>query len=146
MFLFEIVAKWIIYFSRKTTEYSNCLSILILKNAYIYRLYILIIIFYFSKLSASVMVRVFAHGPGDLGSVPGRDIPKTQKMVLDAALLNTQHCKERIKGKVEQSRERSSAPPTPWCSSYRKRSLPVALDFGRKLHYIYIYIFVWTYL
>ena len=30
-------------------------------------------------------------------------------MVLDATLLNTQHCKVRIKGKVEQSRERSGA-------------------------------------
>ena len=46
---------------------------------------------------------------GDLGSILGRVIPKTQKMVLDAALLNTQHYKVRIKGKVEQSRERSSA-------------------------------------
>ena len=31
-------------------------------------------------------------------------------MVLDTALLNTQQYKVRIKGKVEQSRERSSAP------------------------------------
>ena len=31
-------------------------------------------------------------------------------MVLGAALLNTQHYKVRIKGKVEQSRERSRAP------------------------------------
>ncbi len=53
----------------------------------------------------------FANGPGDLGSIPGRVIPKTQKMVLDATLLNTQHYKVRIKGKVEQSRERSSALP-----------------------------------
>ena len=30
-------------------------------------------------------------------------------MVLDATLLNTQHYKVRIKGKVEQSRKRSSA-------------------------------------
>ena len=30
-------------------------------------------------------------------------------MVLDATLLNTQHYKVRIKGKVEQSREWSSA-------------------------------------
>ena len=37
-------------------------------------------------------------------------IPKTLKMVLDASLLKTQHYKVRIKGKVEQSRERSSAP------------------------------------
>ena len=56
--------------------------------------------------------RVFANGPGDLGSIPGRVILKTQKMVLDATLLNTQHYKLRIKGKVEQSREWSSAPYT----------------------------------
>ena len=56
-------------------------------------------------------VRVFANGPGDLGSIPGRVIPKTLKMVLDASLLNTQHYKVRIKGKVEQSRERSNALP-----------------------------------
>ena len=36
------------------------------------------------------MVRVFANGPGDLGSIPGRIIPKTQKMLLDISLLNTQ--------------------------------------------------------
>ena len=58
-----------------------------------------------------VAVRVFANGPGDLGSISGRVIPKTQKMVLDASLLNTQHYKVRIKGKVEQSWERSSALP-----------------------------------
>ena len=46
-------------------------------------------------------VRVFANGPGDLGSIPGRVIPKTKKMVLDASLLNTQHYKVWIKGKVE---------------------------------------------
>ena len=57
------------------------------------------------------MVRVYANGPGELGSIPGRVIPKTQKMVLDATLLNTQHYKIRIKGKVEQSREKSSALP-----------------------------------
>ena len=49
--------------------------------------------------------RVFANGPGDRGSIPGPVIPKTLKMVLDAALLNTQHYKVWIKGKVEQSRE-----------------------------------------
>ena len=54
------------------------------------------------------MGRVFANGPGDLGSIPGRVIPKTQKMVLDTAVLNTQQYKVCIKGKVDQSRERSS--------------------------------------
>ena len=37
------------------------------------------------------MSRVFTKDPGDWGSIPGQVIPKTQKMVLDAALLNTQH-------------------------------------------------------
>ena len=55
--------------------------------------------------------RVFVNGPGDLGSIPGRVIPKTLKMVLDTSLLNTQQYKVRIKGQVEQFRERSSALP-----------------------------------
>ncbi len=55
--------------------------------------------------------RVFANGPGDLGSVPGRVIPKTLKMVLDTSLLNTQQDKVRIKRKVEQFREKSSPRP-----------------------------------
>ena len=54
------------------------------------------------------MARVFGNGPGDLGSIPGRVIPKTQKMVLDAYLLKTQHYKVKNKGKMDQSRERSS--------------------------------------
>ena len=57
------------------------------------------------------MRRVLANGPGDWASIPCRVIPKTQKMVLDAVLLNTQHYKVRIKGKVEQSKEWSSALP-----------------------------------
>ena len=54
------------------------------------------------------MGRVFANGLGDQGSIPGGVIQKTQKMVLDTCLLNTQHYKVRIKGKVKQSRETSS--------------------------------------
>ena len=56
-----------------------------------------------------LVVRVFANGPGDRGSIPGRVIPKIQKMVLDASLPNTQHYKVCVKGKVEQSREMSNA-------------------------------------
>ena len=44
----------------------------------------------------------------DLGSIAVRMVPKTLKMVLDTSLHNTQQYKVRIKGKVEQSRERSS--------------------------------------
>ena len=57
------------------------------------------------------MSRVFAHVPRDRGSILGRVIPKTQKVVLDAALLNTRHYKVSIKGKVDQSKEWSSALP-----------------------------------
>ena len=57
------------------------------------------------------MDRVFANGPGDLDSIPGRVIPKTLKMVHDISLVNTQQYKVCIKGKVELSRERSSALP-----------------------------------
>ena len=66
--------------------------------------------------------------------IPGRVIRKSLKkkknMVLDATLLNTQHYKVLIKGKVEQSREWSSDPlyPTALCSSYWKGSLWVTLD------------------
>ena len=38
-----------------------------------------------------IMFQVFANSPGDRGSIPGQVIPKTQKMVLDASLLSTQH-------------------------------------------------------
>ena len=57
------------------------------------------------------MGRVFANDPGDLGSIPGRVIAKTLKMVLDTALLNTQQYKVCIEGKVEQSMERGSTLP-----------------------------------
>ena len=56
-----------------------------------------------------VVGRVFTNGPGDLGSIPGHVIPKTLKMVLDTSLLNTQQYKVRIEGKMERSRESSSA-------------------------------------
>ena len=55
--------------------------------------------------------RVFANGPADRGSILGRVIPNTLKMVFDTSLLNTQQYRVRIKGKVDQSREKSSALP-----------------------------------
>ena len=64
-----------------------------------------------SEIAVCLMNRAFANGPGDRGSIPGWVIPKTQKMVLDATLLSTQHYKVRIKGEVEQSWEWSSALP-----------------------------------
>ena len=102
------------------------------KNSNSQIILVVINLIYFSWIGLGV--RVFANGLGDLGSIPGRVIPKTQKMVLDASLLNTQHHKVQIKGKVEQSREGVAPSPTHWCSSYGKGSLRVTLDYGRQLY------------
>ena len=72
-----------------------------------------------------MVVRVYAKGPGDLGSIPGRVIPKTKNGTW-FPLLNTQHYKVRIKGKVKQSKERSS-PPRPHLSV-------VAIEKGHSGH------------
>ena len=89
---------------------------------------------------------MFANGPGDRSSILGQVIPKTLKTVLDTFLLNTQQYKVLIKGKIEQSRERVAPSSTPRCSSYRKGSLLVALNYGRQLYFIYIYIYnFWWY-
>ena len=58
---------------------------------------------------------VFANGPGDLDSIPGRVIQDTFKMVLDTSLLNTLQYRVSINDKVKQSREKSGATR---CSSY----------------------------
>ena len=69
--------------------------------------------------------RVFANGPGDLGSIAGHVIPKIFKMVLDIYLLNTQQYEVRIKGKVKESRD----------NSYCQGSPLFALDYGRQLYF-----------
>ena len=48
----------------------------------------------------SVMDRVLANVPGDQGSMSGRVIPKTKKVVLESPLFKPQHYKIQIKGKV----------------------------------------------
>ena len=45
-----------------------------------------------------MIVRVFASGPGDLGSIPGRVLPKTQKWFLEPPCL-TQHYKVQTKSR-----------------------------------------------
>ena len=88
-----------------------------------------------------IMIRVFASGPR--GSILGRVIPKTQKMVLDASLLHTQQCKVRFKGTWSKPGKEVVPCPTHWCSSFWKRSHPVAFNYG--VRYIYdnhIFIFI----
>ena len=98
-----MLLKTVCVLVNKYTRFNN------LKRMFWDGIYLYLII---SKYTPDIglAVRVFANGPGDLRSIPGRVIPKTLKMVLDVSLLHTQHYKVWIKGKVEQSRERSSAP------------------------------------
>ena len=58
---------------------------------------IIIIIIIIIIWAIGLMIRVFANDPGDRDSIPGRVVPKTQKMVLVAALLNTQHYMVQLK-------------------------------------------------
>ena len=64
-----------------------------------------------NELSIHLVDKVFTNGLGDRGSIPGSVTPETLKMVLDTSLLSTQQYYVRLDGKVEQSRERSSALP-----------------------------------
>ena len=66
----------------------------------------------------TVVGREYANGLGDQSSIPGRVILKTQKMVLDVCLLNTQYFKVWIKGKWSNPRKGAVHPPSPWSSSY----------------------------
>ena len=58
-------------------------------------------------------------------------------MVLASPLLNTQHYKVWIKGKVEQSRERSSSVVAAEKEAFRSPATTVARDYGRPLNFIY---------
>ena len=137
-FPYMVSHTWLFYFPP-----YHCVSMFLKSQAgFKYNYSTRIVLFSIIIPDIGLGVRVFANGPGDLGSIPGRVIPKTQKMVLDASLLNTQHYKVRIKGKVEQSREGVAPSPTPWCSSYRKGSLRVTLDYGRQLYFSIINLFI----
>ena len=92
--------------------------------------------------------KVRADGPRNRGSIPGRVIPKTQKMVLDTCLtLNI----IRYVSRIEWSNPGKGVAPslTLRCSSCWKGSLRVALDYGHQVK-IYVneftmsfFLFIW---
>ena len=65
-----------------------------------------------------IIVRAFANGQGDRGSILGEVILKTQKMVLDASLLKIQHYKIQIKGKSSHTGKGVAPSPTPAHTSH----------------------------
>ena len=83
---------------------------------------------------------------GDWGSIPYWVIPKTQKMVLHASLLNTQHYKIWIEGKWSNPEKRLVPSPTPQCNTYWKESLQVALDYSRLTSLLIIIQYKYTYI
>ena len=108
-----LLSEWWVYFSyfwftsalpytSCSSYWKGCLQVALDYNRLIY--------LHINQLIGLVGT-AFANGPGDQGSIPGRVIPKTLKMVHDTSLLNTQQYKVHIKGKVKQSEERSSILP-----------------------------------
>ena len=76
--------------------------------------------------------RRFANGPGDLGSIPGRIIPKTLKWYLIPPCFTLSNIRyvSRVKG---SNPENGVAPIlTPRFSSYWKGSLRVALYYSHQ--------------
>ena len=91
--------------------------------------------------------RVFANGPEDLGSIPGRVIPKTLKWYLIPPRLTLSHIRYVSRVKWSNLRKEVAPFPTSRCSSYWKGSLLVALDYGRLLYNLFLlYGFRYSYL
>ena len=78
---------------------------------------------------------VFANGPGNLGSLPDRVIPKIFKkwyLIPPGLTLSIIRYVSRVKW---NNLGKGVAPsPTTCCSSYWKRSLRVTLDYSRQLY------------
>ena len=75
--------------------------------------------------------RVFSNDLGDLSSIPGRFIPKTQIWYLIPLRLTLSSLMYVSRVKWCDLAKGVAPSSTPRLSSYWKRSLRVALDFGR---------------
>ena len=96
------------------------------------------------EIYIAIMVRVFANGPGDNGSIPCRVVPKTQKIALHATLLNTSIIMYGSRIKWSNPGKGVVPSPTPWSSSDHPRLRLPTLHFTIYICicvYIYIYIY-----
>ena len=89
------------------------------------------------------MVIVFANGPGDRDSIPGWVMPKTQKVVLDASLINTQHYKVQIKSKWSYTGKGERLLQYLGVLAIEKGAFGLPLTMVGQLIYIYIYIYIY---
>ena len=84
-----------------------------------------------------LVVRAFAKSQGDQCSIPGPVIPKTQKMVLDSALLNTQHYKVRMKW-GNPGNGVTTSPTSRCCSCWKKGTFGSPSTMVTNLLYFYL--------
>ena len=81
--------------------------------------------------------RVFANGPRDLGSIPGRVIPKTLKSYSIPPCLTLSNIRNVKRVKWSNPGKGVAPYPTPRYSCHWKGSPLVALDYGRQLYFYY---------
>ena len=87
--------------------------------------------------------RVFAYGLEDWGLIPGLGIPRTQKTVLDAAFLNSQHYKVRIKGKSGAIQGKVKRPHLHLSVvAIEKGAFRLLHNYGCQIWTTYIYIYI----
>ena len=99
---------------------------------------------YIYTLGMGMIVRVFVNGSGDLASIPGRVIPKTQKLYLMPPCFALSIISYGSRVKWNNPRDGVAPCPTPSCCSYRKVNLRVTLDYGCQRYFlIYIYIYIY---
>ena len=122
-----ILLLWWWHFREYSQVMRVCTSLIVIphhwhKSDFVH-FYIYYLIIYWA---IGLMSRVFANGLGDRGSVPGWVIPKTQKMVLDIALLSIIRWESRVKWSNPGNGIAPS--PTPRCRRYLKGSLQVTFN------------------
>ena len=78
------------------------------------------------KTNMNILGRVFANCPGDLGSIPGRVIPKTLKWYLIITCLTLGNIRYVSRVKWSNPGKWVTPSSTPRCRSYWKGSLWVA--------------------
>ena len=84
---------------------------------------------------------MFVNGPGDRGSIPGRVVLKTEKIVLDAFFLNTEHYKVRLKWS-NPAKEKRPTLHFGVVANKKETSIRPRLRLLTLLLLIYIYIYM----
>ena len=85
-----------------------------------------------------MMVRVFAYGPETWVQSQVESYQRFKKWYLMLPCLTLSIIWYGSRVKWSNPGKGVAPSPTPWCSSYRKGSLRVTLDYGRQLYFTYM--------